>query len=98
MSQSKFIKGQKWRVIKDGSSLSGMQPIPGGQQGWGKRLAVGDVLTCAGVSMSFGDGVPLVKWLDENGKYLANDCEFLPAVGGMWNMHPNLDFLELVQS
>jgi hypothetical protein len=74
--------------------------VPAGpytQQGWSKRLNVGDVLTCAGTSMSFGDGVPLVKFSHLNGEPLGvNDCEFRPSIGGMWNLKPNRDYLELV--
>ncbi|WP_306150708.1 hypothetical protein [Roseovarius sp. MMSF_3281] len=85
MKQRIFKAGQQWRVIKQGARLSGMQPAGYcAQQGWSMALEVGTVLTCAGVSMSFGDGVPLVKWLDAEGKHLANDCTFHPSNGAMW--------------
>ena len=45
----------------------------------------GDILTCAGSSMTFGDGVPALKWTDENGDWIANDCTFTPVQGGMWS-------------
>jgi hypothetical protein len=97
MKQSDFKEGQKWRVIKAGAQLQGMQPVDRyAQQGWSMKLAVGTVLTCAGSKWTFGDGVPVIKWLDENGNYLANDCEFHPAVGGMWASAPADGYLELV--
>lgn len=96
MNQSLYVKGDRYRVVKAGCRLEGMQPIQGGQRGWGKMLAVGDVLTCDGRSMTFGDGVPVIKWQDENGNFLANDCCFVPALGGMWTSYPDPSCLEKV--
>lgn len=96
MKQGYFRAGQRWRVIKAGGSLFGWQPCPGGQQGWRQDLAVGTVITCNGRSMSGGDGVPIIKWSDENGKPLAGDCEFHPQTGGMWASAPADGYLELV--
>lgn len=96
LTRADFCEGRKFRVIKAGAKLQGMQPVRGGQQGWAQSLAVGTILTCAGKSMTFGDGVPIVKWTDENGKFLANDCEFKPSLGGMWSSYPNPEFLEAV--
>lgn len=91
------LKGRRFLVVRPGAKLTGMQPIaPNVQQGWEKKLGVGDVLTCAGVSMTFGDGVPVVKWLDAEGNHLANDCTFSPSTGGMWNMAPADGYLELL--
>jgi hypothetical protein len=74
------------RVIREGARLTGMVPVaPYTQQGWSKQLHVGDVITCAGSGMTFGDGVPALKWKDENGQWLANDCIFQPVQGGMWS-------------
>jgi hypothetical protein len=98
MKQSDFKKGQRYRVTKSGAALSGMKPIaPYAQQGWAQRLGIGDVITCAGVSMTFGDGVPVVKWRGANNEWLANDCEFKPSAGGMWNQVPDASYLELVE-
>lgn len=91
-----FKRGERYRVIKPGARLTGMQPIRGGFQGWGQELPVGTILTCDGESWTFGDGVPVIKWTDENGRYIANDCEFRPSVGGMWNLKPDASYLELV--
>ena len=95
-----YAKGKKYRVIKDGCRLTGMKPIaPYTQQGWAKRLAVGDVITCGGSSMTCGDGVPAMKWLDENGKWLASDCLFEPVDGGMWGGQvPKDGYLEEVKA
>jgi hypothetical protein len=81
----KYERGRKYRVIKAGAKLSGTKPVaPYCSQGFGKRLEVGEVITCAGSAMTFGDGVPALKWNDENDKWIANDCLFSPVKGGMW--------------
>lgn len=83
---SKYESGKKYRVIKEGARLSGMKPTaPYCQTGWRQDLHVGDVLTCAGRSMTSGDGVPALKWKDADGEWLANDCLFHPVQGGMWS-------------
>lgn len=82
---SDFKQGTRWRVVREGARLWGMVPIaPYAQQGWQRQLRVGDVLTCGGMGMTFGDGVNAIKWLGENGEWLANDCLFEPVKGGMW--------------
>lgn len=89
MIQRDFKAGQKWRVAIDGAFLSGMKPTgPYAQQGWAMRAPNGTVLTCTGVQMTFGDGVPTVKWADADGEWLANDCTFSPSTGGMWFQAP----------
>lgn len=89
MKQSDFKAGQKWRVIRSGAKLFGMKPAgPYAQQGWSMDLDVGTVLTCDGEKWTFGDGVPVIKWLDAEGNWLASDCEFRPAVGGVWSTAP----------
>lgn len=97
MKQLDFRDGQRWRVIKAGGSLWGWKSAgPHAQEGWRQDLAVGTIITCKGRSMSGGDGVPLIKWGDENGNYLAGDCEFRPETGGMWASAPADGYLELV--
>jgi len=91
-----YVKGMKYRVVKSGARLSGMKPIRGGERGWATTLSPGTVLTCDGTSMTFGDGVPVVKWLDADGRWIANDCEFQPTQGGMWNSRPADGYLEPV--
>lgn len=98
MQQSDFRKGQKWRVTRDGASLSGMKPTgPYAQQGWSMPLPVGTILTCAGRKMTFGDGVPVIKWTDAEGEWLANDCTLSPSTGGIWSSAPADGFLELIE-
>jgi hypothetical protein len=60
------------------------------------ELRVGTVLACSGIEWTYGDGVPVVKWLDECGKWLANDCELRPATANMWSSAPQDGYLELV--
>jgi hypothetical protein len=82
---SDFKEGTRWRVVKEGAKLWGMKPIaPYTQQGWGRDLVVGDVLTCGGSGWTGGDGVPAIKWCGADGEWLANDCLFAPVKGGMW--------------
>lgn len=97
MQQQDFRDGQRWKVIKEGARLSGWRPCgPGAQEGWGLDLPIGAIISCKGRSMSGGDGVPLIKWADENGKHLAGDCEFHPHAGGMWASAPTDGYLELI--
>lgn len=90
--QRDFKEGQKWQITRP-SKLSGMQAIPGGQQGWGRDVPAGTILTCSGVRWTFGDGVPVVKWLDADGNHIASDCTLLPAEGGMWSSVPRADHI-----
>ena len=95
----KYEKGKQYRVIKDGAHLSGMRPVaPYTHQGWRMNLSLGQVITCDGTSMTFGDGVPALKWSDENGNYLASDCLFSPVKGDIiWGGQVPADgFLEAV--
>jgi len=45
------------------------------------NLPAGTLLTCLGVSDSVGDGVPIVKWADPEGKPFGLDAEFEPSIG-----------------
>ena len=93
-----YKSGTRWRVIKPGAKLSGIQPIGAyAHQGWGKALEVGEIITCDGMRMTRGDGVPALKWTDQDGNYLAGDCTFRPVQGGMWGGQvPQDGYLELV--
>lgn len=96
---NEYKAGQRYRVIKPGASISGMKPIaPNVQQGFVRKLQVGDVLTCRGTSMTFGDGVPIVKWADEKNEWICNDADFSPSTGGMWNRRPDDSYLEPIES
>ena len=85
--RAQFQQGRRFRVAMPGCRLWGMQPSgPYCQQGWAKNLAVGEILTCLGESMTSGDGVPAIKWGGPDGEWLANDCTFdhRQVIGGMW--------------
>jgi hypothetical protein len=89
-----FVRGDRYRVVREGCYLRGMRPIgPGVESLWRRELGAGDVITCAGVAMTAGDGVPVVQWLDEDGTRLANDCEFQPDDGRTWGSMPVEGFL-----
>jgi hypothetical protein len=86
-----FEKGSKWRVVKEGASLSGMRHSGGSSfTGWTEPLQVGVVLTCEGTQRGFGDGpMEVVVWRSPTGNQGVN-AEFSP---GCWGS-PNGDYLE----
>lgn len=85
MNRRDYIKGEKYRVVRAGAYLRGMTTVGRGVfNGWRRDLQVGDVITCLGESWTMGDGVPAIKWGDETGEWLANDCTFQPCGGGLW--------------
>jgi hypothetical protein len=93
-SNQRFVRGERYTVVKDGGYLRGFRPTsPGVETLWRQNLWVGDVITCAGSAFTAGDGVPVVHWLDAEGEHLANDCEFLPDDGRMWGSLPAEGFL-----
>lgn len=95
-----YEKGKRYRVVKEGCRLWGMKPTaPYCQQGWSKKLSVGEIITCAGYSMTCGDGILALKWNDENGQWIANDCLFQPIKGHeIWStQEPEEGFLEEIQ-
>jgi|JI10StandDraft_1071094.scaffolds.fasta_scaffold790149_3 hypothetical protein len=95
---SDFVDGSRWKVTQAGARLFGWKPIPGGHEGWVLTLEPGMILTCAGSSMTMGDGVPAIKWRGENGEFLASDCTFSPVKGGMWGGQiPEDGFLERLE-
>lgn len=85
-----FENGRKFRVVVAGLKVSGMKPVaPYTQQGWSEQLPIGTVLTCDGTSMTFGDGVPALKWRDAHGSFICNDALIEPHMPGMWSgMYP----------
>lgn len=99
MRAKDYITGSRWRVVKPGASIVGMKPDgPGCFRGFRLDLAVGTVLTCLGVSMTFGDGVPALKWGDADGHWICNDALFEPHVGGMWEgLPPDPSYIEPVE-
>lgn len=97
--QSDWKAGASYRVIREGARLRGMLPAraPNGclyHIGWGRSLAVGEVIVCDGTTMTMGDGVPAVKWRDQNVTTGIRDCIFSPQVGNMFSMVPADGYLE----
>jgi hypothetical protein len=95
-NKSEFYRqGRRFRVTKEGARIVGLLPSAEGQQGYWQALAPGDILTCRGVSMTFGDGVPAIKWNDAQDQWICNDAIFEPYIGSMWDgMPPHPDYLE----
>lgn len=88
-----YAVGGKFRVIRDGASLSGWTPTRGGHRGWSRDLQVGDVVECAG----FGPG-----WGSDPGYGIefkapgVSSVEVRPSAGSMWSYRPADGFLEPV--
>ena len=98
-SAKTFERGARYRVIREGCYLRGMKPIgPGVETLWRRDLRVGDIITCAGSAFTAGDGVPIIRWCNADGKPLANDCEFQPDNGRKWGSLPAEGFLVRVDS
>jgi hypothetical protein len=91
----KYDKGRRYRVARSGSRLCGMKPGSSAESysSCYIQLEVGDVLTCAGDSMTMGDGWPAVKWLDAEGNHIAHDCTFWPQQGGYGICRPKDGYL-----
>lgn len=93
--QEQYAAGKKFRVVKEGARLSGMEPKPGYLQGWGQVLHIGDVIECAGLRGGWGSdpGPDTIQWRVEGKSFV----EFLPREGGMWGPHaPAEGYLEEV--
>ena len=101
MRPAEYRPGMKFRVVKEGARLRGMELVPDvhytAYQGFRYDLRVGDVITCVGSSMTMGDGVPAVKWQDPREGGRGFDVLFDPHAGGMWGGLPPEDgYLEPV--
>ena len=96
-SNQRFVRGERYTVVKDGGYLRGFRPtVSGVATLWRRDLQTGDIITCAGCAFTAGDGVPIIHWLDADGAPLANDCEFQPDDGRVWGSLPAEGFLVAV--
>lgn len=91
----KYEKDRRYRVARTGARLCGMKlgSCPESYSSCYIELEVGDVLTCAGDSMTMGDGWWAVKWLDAEGNHIAYDCTFWPQKGGFGIQVPEDGYL-----
>jgi hypothetical protein len=66
----KYENGKRYRVVRDGASLSGMVAIGSGAwRGWSRKLAVGEILTCTGYRRGWGsDPITEVTFDDAQAK------------------------------
>jgi hypothetical protein len=93
-----YTAGRQFRVIKAGA-LSGFVPIGcGAFRGWGQKLKVGDVITCAGCGYGFGSDPGWgVGWESEQSKAArAVDVDFTPSTGSVFSYRPAPGYLEPV--
>ena len=85
--------------MKEGGYLRSFRPTAAGMETlWRKDLRLGDVITCAGSAFTAGDGVPIIRWINADGKPLANDCEFQSDDGWIWGSLPAEGFLVRIVS
>jgi hypothetical protein len=89
-----YQAGVKFQIMQEGACIVGTVPIAAWTtRGFRRLLKVGEIITCAGTSMTAGDGCPIVKWRDSNGEYICDDAEFTPRIGGMWDSKPDPRYL-----
>jgi hypothetical protein len=50
----RYAKGKKFRVIREGAVVTGMQAMRGYHQGWQRPLAVGEVVESKGFEWGWG--------------------------------------------
>jgi hypothetical protein len=94
-----WIAGSLWRVVREGASLSGMTPGDGPwMRGWGRDLAVGEVVVCLGIHSGWGsDPVPEAHFATEDSiEARASFVNILPQ-GGMWQAWPVDGYLERIE-
>ena len=97
-SSTRSVRGDRYRIVKEGGYLRGFRPIaPGVETLRRNDLRGGDVITCAGCAFTADDGVPIVHWLNADGAPMANDCEFQPDDGRKWGGLPAVGCLVRVE-
>lgn len=91
-----FKPGAKFRVLKEGTSLTGMVSTgPYAWKGWGRQLAVGEILTCRGYCPGFGsDPIQEVMFDDAAARAAHASCVTFSA--SSWGT-PLAGYLELVE-
>jgi hypothetical protein len=94
-----YAPGRRFRVVREGLKLTGWQPKPGYQQGWGQDLHVGDVITCLGWGPGWGSDPGYgIEWTSEEAeKVRANSLDTWPSVGGAWGYRPPVGYLEPIE-
>lgn len=95
--REQFKKGVKFRCLTP-IRITGMRSRgPRCWQGYGETFPAGSILTCLGESMTFGDGVPAIKWGREDDQVICMDALIEDVVGGMWGGQiPTPGLLEVV--
>jgi hypothetical protein len=91
-----YAPGRKFRVARDGLTLTGYTPVRGGAQEWRQALQVGDILTCTGYGPGFGGdpgyGVEFTSEQSEAAR--AFHCDISPMNGGPFGCRPPVGSLE----
>jgi hypothetical protein len=85
-----YAPGRKFRVIREGLTLTGHTAIIGGAQGWEQVLHIGDILTCTGYGPgSGGDPGYGVEFTSEHSEAArAFHCDIWPMYGGEFGYRP----------
>lgn len=90
---TEFPKGARFEVIADGARLRGWTAIRGGMQGWGKDLAIGDVIESLGYGGDPGSDPGYgIHFVDGD----AFGVHFSPSIGGVFDFRPADGYLRRI--
>lgn len=85
-----YAPGRKFRVTREGLTLTGHTAVIGGAQGWQQVLHAGDILTCTGYGPGCGGdpgyGVEFTSQQSEAAR--AFHCDIWPMNGGVFGYRP----------
>jgi hypothetical protein len=85
-----YAPGRKFRVAREGLTLTGHTPVRGGADGWEQVLHVGDILTCTGYGPGIGGdpgyGVEFTSQKSEAAG--AFHCDIWPPSGSVFDYRP----------
>jgi hypothetical protein len=91
-----YAPGRKFRVTREGLTLTGYTAVRGGADGWEQVLHAGDILTCTGYGPGSGGdpgyGVEFTSRQSETAR--AFHCAIWPMTGSVFEYRPPAGFLE----
>lgn len=93
-----WTPGSQWRVVQEGARLSGMVNKGAWHQGWGRVLAVGEVVTCEGFKMGWGsDAIAEVMFSTPDSIEARAAFVNINPQAGMWRAWPMDGYLERIE-
>jgi hypothetical protein len=91
-----YAPGRKFRVTREGLTLTGHTAVTGGAQEWQQVLHAGDILTCTGYGPGFGGdpgyGVEFTSQQSEAAR--AFHCDIWPMHGDEFGYRPPVGSVE----